>query len=86
MPKFNAMNMKTLLKAIELDPINVSGATGVSTRNDGAAITRGDLTFGGYISMHESPTNPRDKIAQGNIGSNLPLYFHKDGGSTPGGH
>lgn len=63
---------------IVLDLKNVNGATGKSatsaeTLKDGTAITYDELiAFNGHINVHLSPTELGVRIAQGNIGSNVP--------------
>lgn len=63
---------------IVLDLKNVNGASGKSVTNayalkDGTAITYDELiNYNGHINVHESPTNLATRIAQGNIGSNVP--------------
>lgn len=63
---------------IVLDLENVIGATGKSvtsadTLRDATAITYDQLiNYNGHINVHESPTNLGTRIAQGNIGSNVP--------------
>jgi Cu/Zn superoxide dismutase len=63
---------------IVLDLENVNGATGKSITSanalrDGTAITYDELVnYNGHINVHESPTNLGTRIAQGNIGSNVP--------------
>jgi hypothetical protein len=63
---------------IVLDLKNVSGATGKSVTSanalkDGTAITYAQLiAYNGHINVHLSPTELGTRIAQGNIGSNVP--------------
>lgn len=63
---------------IVLDLKNVSGATGKSATSadalkDGTAITYDELVaFDGHINVHLSPAELGVRIAQGNIGSNVP--------------
>ena len=63
---------------IVLDLKNVNGATGKSVTSanalkNGTAITYDELVnYNGHINVHESPTNLGTRIAQGNIGSNVP--------------
>lgn len=63
---------------IVLDLENVNGATGMSVTSanalkDGTAITYDELIgYNGHINVHQSPTNLATRIAQGNIGSNVP--------------
>lgn len=63
---------------IVLDLKNVSGATGKSVTSanalrDGTAMTYDQLiAYNGHINVHLSPTALGTRIAQGNIGSNVP--------------
>lgn len=63
---------------IVLDLKNVNGATGKSVTSanalkNGTAITYDELVnYNGHINVHESSTNLGTRIAQGNIGSNVP--------------
>lgn len=63
---------------IVLDLKNVTGATGksvtsVNTMKDGSAVTYDQLiNYNGHINVHLSPAQLGTRIAQGNIGSNVP--------------
>lgn len=63
---------------IAINLVNVNGATGTSATNVGAlnsgtAITYEELIgFNGHINVHLSSTQLGTRIAQGNIGSNVP--------------
>lgn len=63
---------------IVLDLKNVSGATGKSVTSanamrDGTAVTYDALiNYNGHINVHLSPTQLATRIAQGDIGSNVP--------------
>ncbi|HEU5147663.1 MAG TPA: CHRD domain-containing protein [Chryseosolibacter sp.] len=63
---------------IVLDLDNVSGLTGKSVTNvnalkDATPVTYDELiNYNGHINVHQSPTNLATRIAQGNIGSNVP--------------
>ena len=63
---------------IVLDLENVNGTTGmsvtsVSALNDDSAVTYDQLiNYNGHINVHLSPTQLATRIAQGDIGSNVP--------------
>lgn len=63
---------------IVLDLKNVNGSTGKSVTSanalkDGTAVTYDALlNYNGHINVHLSPTQLATRIAQGNIGSNVP--------------
>ena len=64
--------------SIVLDLKNVNGSTGMSVTSadamkDGTAVTYDALlNYNGHINVHLSPTQLATRIAQGNIGSNVP--------------
>ena len=58
------------------DPSMVSTGKSVTSANalkDGTAVTYESLlNYNGHINVHLSPTQLATRIAQGNIGSNVP--------------